>query len=189
MSNKERFPALTIETAPAAARGILQASGQQFGFVPAPVARGAQAPALLSQVLGGLRAFEHTSLGELEREVLALTVAYEQGCAYCMALHSTLLSRDPAHAELLAALRTGTPLKDVRLEALRAFVRELLLERGRVSESSWQRFEQAGFSAAQALEVVLGVGVYVLSTLLNIVTEAPLDPAFAAFAWSPPRAA
>ncbi len=189
MTQNERFPSLTLETAPAAARDILRASAQQFGFVPAPVARGAQAPAVLSHLLAGLRAFEHTSLTELERETLALTVAYEQGCTYCMALHSLLLSRAPANGELLEALRAGSALKDARLEALRGFVREVLLERGHVSEQGWQRFEQAGFTPAQALEVVLGVGAYVLSTLLNIVTDAPVDPAFASFAWRRPSAA
>lgn len=187
MTHDERFPSLTIETAPAAARGTLQASAQQFGFVPAPIARGAQAPAVLDHLLGGLRAFEHTSLTELERETLAMTVAYEQGCAYCMALHSMLLSRDPANGELLEALRAGAAPRDARLAALHGFVREVLLERGHVSEQGWQRFEQAGFTPLQALEVVLGVGAYVLSTLLNIVTDAPVDPAFASFAWRRPR--
>jgi AhpD family alkylhydroperoxidase len=189
MSQNERFPNLSIETAPAPVRETLRASAQKFGFLASSLARGAHAPALLGQVLSGLRAFEQTSLGELEREVLALTVAYEQGCAYCMALHSMLLSRDPAHADLLAALRAGTALADARLEALRGFVREVLLERGHVSAAAWRRFEQAGFTAAQGLEVVLGVGAYVMSTLLNIVTEAPLDSAFARFAWSRPQAA
>lgn len=78
---------------------------------------------------------------------------------------------------------SGTPLPDARLEALRGFAREVLLERGRVGEPAWQRFTQVGFSETQALEVVLGVGVYVLSTLLNIVVQSPLDPAFAAFRW------
>ena len=185
MTQRERFPSLGVETAPTAARPWLRASAQQFGFVPAPVARGAGSPELLGHVLSGLRAFERTSLSELEREVVALSVAHDQGCAYCMALHSALLSRSPEHAALLAALRSGTPLGDPRLEALRSFSREVLLQRGRVQEATWQRFEAAGFLPAQGLEVVLGVGAYVLSTLLNLVVEAPLDPAFAAFAWSP----
>jgi AhpD family alkylhydroperoxidase len=188
MAHPERFPSLTIETAPAAARPILRASGQQFGFVPAPVARGALSPALLGQVLAGLRAFDQTSLSHLEREVVALTTAYEQGCSYCMALHSALLARSPEHAPVLEALRSGSPLRDVRLETLRGFSREVLLARGQVQPATWERFEQAGFTSEQALEVVLGVGAYVLSTLLNIVAEAPLDPAFAPFAWSPPGA-
>jgi AhpD family alkylhydroperoxidase len=188
MSRNERFPSLSIETAPAAVRATLQASSQKFGFLASPLARGAHAPALLGQVLSGLRAFEQTSLSELEREVLAMTVAFEQGCGYCMALHSALLARDSAQAGLCAALRAGAPLADARLEALRLFVREVLLERGRVSEQTWRRFEEVGFTPVQGLEVVLGVGAYVMSTLLNIVTGAPLDVAFAKFAWSGPQA-
>jgi AhpD family alkylhydroperoxidase len=188
MTQPERFSSLNLDSAPAAARPILRASEQQFGFVPAPVARAARSPALLGQVLAGLRAFEQTSLSQLEREVVALSTAYEQGCAYCMALHSALLARSPEHAPLLEALRSGSPLPDARLEALRGFSRELLLERGRVQAATWERFERAGFTPEQALEVVLGVGAYVLSTLLNIVTEAPLDAAFAPFAWQPPLA-
>jgi AhpD family alkylhydroperoxidase len=186
MTQQDRFLPRTVETAPDAARPILRGAAQQFGFVPAPLARAAIVPGVLSQVLSGLRAFEHTSLSTIEREVVALSVAYEQGCDYCMALHSALLSRTPEDAPVLAALRGGTPLPDARLEALRGFARELLLERGRVGEPAWQRFVQAGFSEAQALEVVQGVGAYVLSTLLNVVVQAPLDPAFAAFEWARP---
>lgn len=144
---------------------------------------------MLGHVLAGLRAFEQTSLSLPEREVVALSVAYEQRCGYCMALHSALLSQYPEHAALLLALRSGEPLSDPRLEALRGFARELLRERGRVAEASWQSLERAGFTPAQALEVVLGVGAYVLSTLMNIVVEAPLDAAFIPFAWAPPEGA
>ena len=188
MTHTQRFPAWTVESAPEAARAIMSGAARQVGFVPAPLARGAIAPELLAQVLSGLRAFERSSLSEIEREVVALSVAYEQACDYCMALHSALLSRAPEHAAVLAALRAGAPLPDARLEALRGFAREVLLERGRVGEPAWQRFAQAGFSEAQALEVVLGVGAYVLSTLLNIVVQSPLDPAFAAFEWTAPTA-
>jgi hypothetical protein len=34
--------------------------------------------------------------------------------------------------------------------------------------------------------VVLGVATYTLSTFLNVVTDAPLDPPFTAFAWDRP---
>jgi alkylhydroperoxidase family enzyme len=188
MTHPERFSPLDRDHAPAAARPILRASEQQFGFVPTPLARGALSPALLAQVLAGLRAFDQTSLSPLEREVVALSTAYEQGCAYYMALHSALLARSPEHAPLLEALRRGAPLQEERLEALREFSRELLCERGSVRAGTWERFERAGFTPEQALEVVLGVGAYVLSTLLNILVEAPLDAAFAPFAWQPPLA-
>ena len=68
MTHHDRFPPRTVDTAPEAARAILRGAAEQFGFVPAPLARGAIAPALLSQVLSGLRTFERTSLSEIERE-------------------------------------------------------------------------------------------------------------------------
>jgi hypothetical protein len=45
-------------------------------------------------------------------------------------------------------------------------------------EPAWQRLVGAAFSEVQ---VLLGVGAYVPSALLNILVRAPLEPAFAAF--------
>ncbi len=167
---------------------MLRATRSQFGFVPSPVAKAAASPELLGHLLAGFRAFDQTSLTPAEREVLALTVAHEHGCSYCMALHSALASQAPELSALVPALRAGAPLADARLEALRLFVRELVRERGQAGRQAWQRLEHAGFSSAQALELVLGVGVYVLSTFTNSVVDAALDPAFTAFAWQKPGA-
>jgi alkylhydroperoxidase family enzyme len=98
-------------------------------------------------------------------------------------MHSALLSQE--HPELVGPLRTGAALADPRLQALADFVRALLERRGQVPEDTWQRFQSAGFSEQQALDAVLGSGVYLLSTLSNVLTEAPLDAAFQAFRWSP----
>lgn len=51
-----------------------------------------------------------------------------------------------------------------------------LLERtGDVSDEVWQQFLAAGFDRAAALEVVVGVAAYTLTTFANRLTEAPLD--------------
>lgn len=172
-----KFPSLTPDTAPPAARGMLVGSQQKFGFLPTPVAKAAGSPVALKHLLAGFAAFDESSLSHLEREVVAMTVAFEHGCHYCMALHSALL-RD--HAALVDALRAGTPLEDAKLEALRTFTREVIHTRGRPST---QAFEAAGYTPANALDVVLGVGVYTLSTYLNILTDAELDAPLAQFAW------
>ncbi|HWB79189.1 MAG TPA: carboxymuconolactone decarboxylase family protein [Nannocystaceae bacterium] len=182
----EHFPALDETTAPAEVRSVLAASARQVGFLAQPVARAAHSPALLRHMLAGFAAFERTSLAPLERETLAMTVAYERGCHYCMAMHSAMLAADPANARVLAALRAGGPLDDPRLEAVRALARTLLAAHGRVDHDELARFLAAGFTEAQALEVVLGVSVYELSTTTNLLTNAPLDPPFAAFAWTRP---
>ena len=120
--------------------------------------------------------------------MVALTVAFENGCHYCMAMHSALLARDPAAAPIVAALREGEALPDARLEAVHRLARAVLRERGHVEERELRAFEAAGFGEQEALDVVLGVGVYVLSTLSNVVTGAELDAPFSAFQWEKPAA-
>jgi AhpD family alkylhydroperoxidase len=178
-----RFVSLTEEQAPEAARPILKASQRQFGFLPSPVARAAASPALLKHMLASFAAFDQSSLSAVEREVVAMTVAFHMGCHYCMAMHSALLTRE--QPQLVAALRDGAPLPDARLQALRELVQSLVEQRGRVPEPTWRAFIAAGFNQHQALDVVLGTSVYLLSTLTNVLTEAPLDAAFEAFRWEP----
>jgi AhpD family alkylhydroperoxidase len=183
MFTTERFTSLSSETALPAVRATLEASAKSFGFLPAPVAKAAHSPALLRHLLAGFAAFDASTLSEVEREVVAMSVAYEVGCHYCMALHSALLARQPEHAELLRSLREGTPLPAARLESLRGFVRRLVREHGQVSDAAFQAMLEAGFERRQVLDAVLGAGVYVLSTWTNIVTQAELDPPFEAFRW------
>lgn len=184
MSTPFHFAPLTAETAPSASVPFIVGSQEKFGFVPSPVARIAHAPVALRQLLGALGSFDQTSLSPIEREVVAMTVGWENECHYCMALHSAMMAGAPEHAETIAALRAGTPLSDARLEALRLFVTEVVRERGRPSDETWQALARAGFTETQALEIVLGVGVYMMSTLFNIVTRAELDPPFVPFDWS-----
>lgn len=180
------FPSLTVDTVPEPARRLAAASAKQFGFLPSPVARAASSPALLQHLFAGFAAYEKSSLSAIEREVVALTVAFENECHYCMAMHSATLAKSGVDPAIVEALRNGTELVVPRLEALRRFARAVLTQRGRVPEDAWLAFERAGFDERNALDVVLGVGVYVLSTLSNVLTEAPLDPVFEAFRWSKP---
>ena len=44
-------------------------------------------------------------------------------------------------------------------------------------------FLACGYTRQHALEVVLGIGTYTMSTLANRLTDAPLDDRLSAFAW------
>jgi AhpD family alkylhydroperoxidase len=183
------FTALTVDSAPTAARTMLAASQQRFGFLPSPVALGAHAPGVLGHLFASFAAFDKTSLSPLEREIIAMTVAFEHGCHYCMAMHTAMQAGSEPAQPIVAALRAGAALPEPRLDALRSFARALVIHRGHVPTSITDAFAAAGYGEQQALEVVLGVGVYTLSTFMNIVTDAQLDPPFAAFAWERPATA
>ncbi|WFS11358.1 carboxymuconolactone decarboxylase family protein [Rhodococcus aetherivorans] len=171
------------ETAPPAARPIMSAIGREFGFVPDPVALMAESPELLSAFTRANALFERSSLGEIEREVLVLTIATRNECHVCVALHSAKLARMGAPGDLVDALRTGRALADERLEVLRRFTLAVLDSAGAVPDDRWAEFTAAGFTARNALEVVLGAGTFTLSTLANRLTAAELDPPLAPFAW------
>jgi uncharacterized peroxidase-related enzyme len=163
-----------LDSAPSAARGILAESQHKFGVIPKPLARLAAAPVALEAVIAGLSAFERSSLAPLEREVLAMTMGRRNGCHFCVALHRRVLKLIEAPQAVCEALEHGTALDSPRLEALRSFTLALIERTGDVSDASWQQFLAAGFDRAAALEVVLGVATYTLTTFANRLTQAPL---------------
>ncbi|OLF17962.1 carboxymuconolactone decarboxylase family protein [Actinophytocola xanthii] len=173
----------TPETAPPAARRAMAATARRLGYLPAPVARMAAAPELLDGFLRLRDLFDATTLDPLARETLIMTIATRNGCHVCVAMHTAKLTALDADTALVAALRAGTALPESRLEALRRFTLDVLEHAGDVDAERLEAFLANGFTHRQALEVVLGIGTYTLSTLANRLTAAPLDEQLAPFAW------
>ncbi|MGH3862288.1 carboxymuconolactone decarboxylase family protein [Actinokineospora sp.] len=172
------FVSHTIDTAPEKARPIIEATTRGFGYLPEPVARMAESPELLSTFLGNVAVFDRSTLTEVERETVIMTMATRVECHYCVAMHTPKLPD-----EIAGPLRSGKPLDDSRLEALRQFTTAVLATSGGVSEEDLRAFLAAGFTHRNALDVVLGVGTYTLSTFANRLTAAPLDAEFEPYRW------
>jgi AhpD family alkylhydroperoxidase len=173
------FPAHTIETAPQAARRTMGAVEKQFGFLPNAVARLAESPELMDGFMRVSKMFESSTLDPTSREVLIMTIAVRNGCHLCVAMHTGKLRGLDADEALIAALQAGEPLADARLEGLRTFVLEVLATTGDASDEAVRSFLGHGYTLRNALEVVLGIGTYTMSTFANRLTSAPLDEAFA----------
>jgi uncharacterized peroxidase-related enzyme len=174
------FPDHTPESAPPAARPAMAATAKKFGRVPPAVARLATSPELLNGFLKLNAIFESTTLPALDREVLVMTVAVRNGCHVCVAMHTVALESLSASPELVAALRAQSPLPSPQLEALRRFVLTVMDTTGDVPAEELAAFTRAGYTARNALEVVLGIGTYTLSTFANRLTGAPLHEVTAA---------
>src|SRR5689334_3023921 len=95
----------TIETAPERSRGALQATADKLGFVPSAMARLAASPAATGAFGRMIALWDATSFSPMERETLAMTMAHYAGCHVCLALHSAMLTKMGATAEMLGALR------------------------------------------------------------------------------------
>lgn len=164
-----------LDSAPAAARSHLEATRAHLGFVPVGMARQAEAPEVLDAFAQLNRLWARGQLTQREREVVIFTVAHASGCDLCLAFHGAML-RQMGDRTLADELRTEAPLADDRLAALRRFTRSLLASRGDVPDDERAAFLAAGFTARHALEVVLGVATYTLSTFANRFVRAPVDP-------------
>ncbi|MEV0258400.1 carboxymuconolactone decarboxylase family protein [Streptomyces sp. NPDC050732] len=166
------FTEHTLETAPPASRAAMERTAAAFGQVPNAVARLAESPELLNGFLELSAAFERTTLDPVAREVVIMTVATRNDCHICVTLHTGKLRKLGASPELVAALREGRALSDERLEAVRQFTLTVLATAGGVDDAALKEFFAHGYTERNALEVVMGIGAYTMSTLANRLTRA-----------------
>ena len=176
------FTQHTIESAPAASRRSMTAVTAKQGYLPAAVGLLAESPEALESFLRLSATFDACTLDPLAREVVIMTVAGRNGCHLCVAVHTARLAALGADPAVAAALRSGAPLEDGRLDAVRAFTLRVLDTAGAAGEESLAEFLGHGFTRRNALEIVLGIGAYTLSTLANRLTGAPVDEELRAFA-------
>ena len=176
------FTRHTIESAPAASRRPMTAVMTKWGYLPAAVGLLAESPEALDGFLRLSAAFDGCTLDPVAREVVIMTVVVRNGCHLCRTIHTARLAALGADPDLTAALRSGEPLGEGRLEAVRAFTVRVLDTAGQPGEESMTEFLGHGFTRRNALEVVLGIGAYTLTTLANRLTGAPVDEELRAFA-------
>ena len=182
MFTQHRFTQHSIESAPPAARRSMTATLGHLGYLPAALGRIASSPQLRDGFLKLSAMFDGTSLDPLSREVVVITIATRNECHVCLAMHTARLTTLRADADLIAALRDGGPLADPRLDAIRSFTLRVLETAGDVGDPALHAFFSHGYTEQNALEVVLGIGTYTMSTLANRLTGAPVDDALREFA-------
>jgi AhpD family alkylhydroperoxidase len=180
------FPIHTIDTAPEGSKETLAQVKEALGMVPNLAAGMAESPTLLRAFFAAREIYSQGTLSPIDIQVLSLTNAFENGCEWCMAFHSTGALRDGLSKEALEDLRAGRAPRDPRLRALSDLSRTMVRNRGKVSEQDLQAFYAAGFSKAQALEVVLGAGFSVMANFSGHLVHAPLGAALEPYAWSKP---
>lgn len=163
---------------------LLSSVEKKYGFVPNLMSVLADSPSTLQAYLQLSELFGKSSLNAQEQQVVLIAASTENRCEYCVGAHSMIaLKMAGLSDENLDALRNGAALPDAKLEALASFTRSLVKDRGFVSSAEVKKFEQAGYTDQQLLEVILGVSMKTLSNYTNHIAETPLDPAFSDFAW------
>lgn len=173
----------TLDHAPDQAKPLLEKAKANYGFVPNLLGVMANAPAALGAYMTLSDLFDKTSLSPTQRQVVLLAVSAENQCTYCVAAHTAIAQMHDADEQAVEAIRQGEAIEDDKLEALRRFAVEVLTTRGWPGDDTKQAFHDAGYTQAQALEVIRGVSMKTLSNYTNHMAQTPLDDAFAKTAW------
>src|ERR1700752_53117 len=146
-----RIPTHTVEDAPEASRPLLQkiAQSSPTGRPLNVHAQMAHSPAVLAAYTS-LRAVtaEYGTLDPKVTWALNLATAATVGNAYMIGIASRFARASVCSEEQIAALRTGTPTGDTKLDTLTSVVREAAAHSGNVTDVTWNTARQGGWSDA-----------------------------------------
>ncbi len=180
------FPLLDESNAPQGSLAALATTKKNFGMIPNVEKVMALSPQLLSGYANMWDSYEDVSLTPVERQIVFMTANFENECNYCIPWHSMLAENAGISTEDIEALRSGADLSNDKLNGLRQFTKTLIANRGKASQAELERFFTAGYNDTQALEIILGLAIKLISNYTNSVAGTPLDNEVAALRWSKP---
>lgn len=168
------FPA-NIADAPEASRPLLEAVSKQLGSVPNMFRAIAVSPQALEGYLGLSGALGKGTLPAATRERIALAIAEVNGCGYCLSAH-TYLGRNLAKLDdaEITANRNGAS-NDTKADAAVRFAAKVARERGQVTDADLAAVKAAGYTDAQAIEIVQHVALNVWTNFFNNVFQTEID--------------
>ncbi|MDP9870114.1 MULTISPECIES: carboxymuconolactone decarboxylase family protein [Streptosporangium] len=164
-----RLPQLTDDP-----EGLLEETQRQLGRVPNLYAALANGPAALRGYLAMRDALTRGVLRARLREQIALLVAQENRCTYCVSAHTMRGTRMGLSEEELKLTRDGHDA-DPHADAVLQITREVVQAGGRVGDESLARARQAGVTDAELAEIVAHVALNTLSNYFNHLARPDLD--------------
>jgi uncharacterized peroxidase-related enzyme len=166
--------ALATAQATPEAQAVLSAVQSSLGVLPNLFRVAANSPAALNALVGLNGALAKGRLRAKVRESIALAVAQENGCDYCLSAHSALGKGAGLDEADIAAARTGTAA-DQRANAILTLAVEIVRQRGAVAPDAIAQARAAGVTDAEIVEIVAHVALNVFTNYLNIVAGTEID--------------
>lgn len=145
-----------------------------FGGTPNLLKMLANAPGILQGYLKFNDALTSASLSPALVEQIALTVSGSNACEYCVAVHVMIGGQfGITRKELLANIEGKAD--DPKTKVMLCLAKDLVENRGKVSDQVIQNVRNQGISDTLILEILGVVGIYTFLNYLNHLTKPVLD--------------
>jgi uncharacterized peroxidase-related enzyme len=161
------LPLVDPDTATGAAADLLAAVQRSLGVTPNMTKAMANSPALLKGYLNLNGALSAGALDAASREQIALAVAQDNACSYCLSAHS-YLAEHVAHlsADDINAARTSTS-SNPKTAALLGFAIAVNSTRGAITPDDFAAVRAAGATDEEIAETIGHVALNVLTNYFN----------------------
>lgn len=169
-----RINVVTGETANAEQKALFDAIQSQLGIVPNFLRVFANSPDALKAFLGLHGIANGGSLDPQTRERIALALAQENACEYCLSAHTAIGRRAGLSGAEIEANRAGTS-QDARAAAAVKFARALAEHTGNVTTAELAEVRSAGYGDAEIVEIITHVGMNILTNILGKASRVDID--------------
>ena len=155
-------------------KALLDAIAAQLGMVPNFLKVFANSPAALRAFLGLHGIAGEGSLDAQTRERIALALAEQNSCEYCLSAHTAIGRKAGLSGAEIEANRAGSS-QDAKAAAAVKFARSLVEHRGEVSTAELLEVRSAGYDDAQIVEIITHVGMNFLTNILGKASRVEID--------------
>lgn len=153
---------------------LLDAIQSQLGMVPNFLKVFANSPVALRSFLGLYGVANGGALDHQTRERIALALAQQNGCDYCVAAHTAIGRKSGLSMEEVHAARAGTSEDEQAAVAVK-FARSLMEKKGAIGTLELAEVRSAGYSDAEIVEIITHVGLNFLTNVLGKSSQVDID--------------
>ncbi len=171
----QRLQALDPATTAGKSKELFNAIQQKLGMVPNMMRTMGNSPAVLNGYLSFNAALAEGSIGAKLGELIALTVANVNQCAYCNAAHS-FIGEKLVHIGIqeIEDARHGKSANP-KIQAALDFSKAIVNKRGLVGEVDINALRAAGYDDSDIAEIIAHVGLNIFTNYFNNAAQVTVD--------------
>jgi uncharacterized peroxidase-related enzyme len=169
-----RINTVTDQAATTEQAALFSAIQSQIGMVPNFLRVFANSPSALRAFLGLHGIASEGTLDPQTRERIALALAQQNSCEYCLSAHSAIGKKAGLNGAEIEANRAGTS-QDAKAAVAVKLARSLAEHNGDITTAELIEARNAGYSDSDIVEIITHVGMNIMTNIVGKASRVEID--------------